>query len=476
MHRHRLLFRGVKVLDLVVMVSCFTFAAILVAPGLDVATIREFMGLRVSLGNFLLFGAFVTLWHLLFSAFGLYDHSVDWNTYPKAVDVLKATSIGTCVIVALSVPFEISFVGARFMLIFWTSVSLLSFCGRLIARKLMVRYNSREERLTRILIVGANSRAVRIARQIDTEQELGCRLGGFIDDTAIHAQDFEELGYKLVAGYQDLADYLGKTPIDEVLVCLPLRSRYEDIANVVSVCEEQGIAVGILRDLFSWNLTTSSVRQIGEQTIVTVRPHAINGGRAATKRLLDVLISAVLIVLLLPVFIIAALAIKLTSPGPVIFSQERIGLNKRRFRMLKFRTMGVGAEQQQAALEHFNEAAGPVFKINADPRITPIGKFLRKSSIDELPQLINVLKGEMSLVGPRPLPTRDYEGFSQDWHRRRVSIRPGITGLWQINGRDQSSFDEWVKLDLEYIDRWSLWLDFQVLLRTLPAVLRGTGE
>jgi len=476
MNPHRHFFNSLRVVDLVIMLACFTVAAILVAPTLDVTTIREFMELRVSLGNFLMLGGLVVLWHLLFSSFGLYKDSLDRITYPKIVDVLKATSVGACCIVALSAPFEISFVGVRFILIFWTSVSLLSFYARLIARKMMGGINDPDEKLRSILIVGVNSRAVRIAHQIDSGKELGYRLAGFVDDTAIHAKDFDKFGYKLVAGYQNLAEYLGKTPIDEVLVCLPLKSRYEDIANVVSVCEEQGIAVGILRDLFSWNLTTSSIRQIGEQTIVTLRPHTINGGRAASKRLLDILISAALIALLLPVFIITALLVKLSSPGPAIFAQERIGVNKRRFKMLKFRTMVAEAEQQQAALEHCNEAAAPVFKISADPRITPLGKFLRKSSIDELPQLLNVLKGEMSLVGPRPLPTRDYEGFSQDWHRRRVSIRPGITGLWQVNGRDQSSFDEWVKLDLEYIDRWSLALDFQILLRTLPAVLRGTGE
>jgi exopolysaccharide biosynthesis polyprenyl glycosylphosphotransferase len=476
MDRYQYFVSGLKVLDLVVMASCFILSAVLVAPGLDVATIREFMGLRISLGNFILFGAFAVLWHLLFSAFGLYGDSLLWNGYRTAIDVLKATSIGTCAIVALAVPFKISFVDARFLLIFWTSVSFLSFCSRLIARELLVRYNRHEENLRRILIVGANTRAVHLARQIETKQELGCRVIGFIDDTAIHAPDFGEFGYQLVAEYKDLSDYLGKTAMDEVLVCLPIKSRSEDISDVVSVCEEQGIAVGILRDLFRWPMATSTVRQFGEQTIITVHPHAIDGSHAATKRAFDVLLSAILIILFLPVFIITTLLIKLVSPGPVIFAHERIGLNKKRFRMLKFRTMVPQAAQQQAALEHFNEAAGPVFKIKDDPRITPVGKFLRKTSIDELPQLINVIKGEMSLVGPRPLPLRDYEGFSKDWHRRRVSVRPGITGLWQVHGRDHSSFDEWMKLDLEYIDRWSLMLDFEVMLKTIPAVLRGSGQ
>jgi lipopolysaccharide/colanic/teichoic acid biosynthesis glycosyltransferase len=170
-----------------------------------------------------------------------------------------------------------------------------------------------------------------------------------------------------------------------------------------------------------------------------------------------------------------ALFIKITSPGPVFFVQERIGLNKRRFMLIKFRTMVVDAERKIHELEHLNEVKGPAFKIKNDPRITRIGRFLRKASIDELPQLINVLKGDMSLVGPRPLPIRDYNGFDEDWHRRRFSVQPGITCLWQCNGRSNVSFDRWMQLDMEYIDNWSLWLDFKILAMTIPAVLRGSG-
>jgi lipopolysaccharide/colanic/teichoic acid biosynthesis glycosyltransferase len=159
----------------------------------------------------------------------------------------------------------------------------------------------------------------------------------------------------------------------------------------------------------------------------------------------------------------------------VFFAQERVGLNKRRFRLYKFRTMIPDAERKLAELECFNELSGPVFKIKNDPRITPIGKFLRKTSIDELPQLYNVLIGDMSLVGPRALPVRDYNGFDQDWHRRRFSVRPGITCLWQVNGRNNVPFDKWMELDLEYIDNWSLWLDLKILLKTIPAVVSGYG-
>jgi lipopolysaccharide/colanic/teichoic acid biosynthesis glycosyltransferase len=167
--------------------------------------------------------------------------------------------------------------------------------------------------------------------------------------------------------------------------------------------------------------------------------------------------------------------VKFTSPGPILFIQERIGLNKRKFRLLKFRTMVVDAEQKQESLQEQNENDGPVFKISNDPRITPCGKFLRRTSLDELPQLFNVLLGDMSLVGPRPLPIRDYIGFSEDWHRRRFSVRPGITCLWQISGRSSITFERWMELDMEYIKHWSLWLDFKILLATVSAVMKQRG-
>jgi exopolysaccharide biosynthesis polyprenyl glycosylphosphotransferase len=193
------------------------------------------------------------------------------------------------------------------------------------------------------------------------------------------------------------------------------------------------------------------------------------------KRLLDVVASRTLFILFAPIFLSVAVLVKFHSSGPVFFVQERVGINKRRFRMYKFRTMVANAAREQLNLERLNEADGPVFKIKNDPRITCLGKFLRKTSIDELPQFLNVLKGDMSLVGPRPLPIRDYLGFDQDWIRRRFSVRPGITCLWQVNGRSSVSFKEWMELDLHYIDHWSFWMDVKLLAKTNPAVLKGAG-
>jgi exopolysaccharide biosynthesis polyprenyl glycosylphosphotransferase len=217
------------------------------------------------------------------------------------------------------------------------------------------------------------------------------------------------------------------------------------------------------------------VDQFEGEYFLTLHTGTIEGWPAVVKRAIDIALSLTLIILLAPLFLIVALLIKTTSPGPVFFLQERLGLNKRRFRICKFRTMDPDAEAKMAELEDFNEVDGPAFKIKDDPRITPIGGFLRNKSIDELPQFFNVLKGDMSLVGPRPLPVRDYEGFDQDWQRRRFSIRPGITCLWQVNGRSNVSFDRWMELDMQYIDQWSLLLDLKILLKTVPAVLKGSG-
>ena len=201
----------------------------------------------------------------------------------------------------------------------------------------------------------------------------------------------------------------------------------------------------------------------------------MQGRQVLIKRVADIFISLILICLFAPFFFLIAVLIKITSAGPVFFIQERLGLNKRRFRLYKFRTMVSDAEKKIAGLKDQNEVSGPVFKIKNDPRITRVGKLLRKTSIDEFPQLFNVLKGDMSLVGPRPLPVRDYEGFDRDWQRRRFSVRPGITCLWQVNGRSNTPFEKWMELDMSYIDNWSLWLDMKILVQTIPAVLRGSG-
>jgi len=276
-----------------------------------------------------------------------------------------------------------------------------------------------------------------------------------------------------MGGLSLLPNLLKEEPIELVLIGLPVRSCYEEIQHVINVCESVGVESHYMQDVFA---TTRNVHQtsasLPEFAVLADPPNVIG---QAVKRLFDILISGVLLLLASPILLLIVIAIKATDFGPAFFVQERYGKNRQRFRMYKFRTMVVDAEARQAALEHANETGGPTFKLKSDPRVTRIGAFLRKTSLDELPQLVNVLQGEMSLVGPRPLPLRDVSRFESAWLLRRFSALPGLTCLWQVRGRSNTTFDDWMKFDLEYIDNWSLSLDFLILAQTIPAVLRGSG-
>jgi exopolysaccharide biosynthesis polyprenyl glycosylphosphotransferase len=274
---------------------------------------------------------------------------------------------------------------------------------------------------------------------------------------------------------EQLDSVIAEQPVDEVLVALPIDKYGPLVETIVRHCEEQGIIVRVRTEMSHLQVARSYVDELEGVPVMTIQSGPADSWQLIMKRVIDILGSAALLLALAPLFTIVALLIKCDSPGPVFFTQERIGLNKRRFRLLKFRTMVDGAHKQQSKLEHLNEAKGPVFKIKNDPRITRLGNFLRHFSIDELPQLFNVLRGDMSLVGPRPLPVRDVERIDTISHKRRFSIKPGITCLWQVNGRSDIGFDEWVRLDLEYIDKWSLGLDARILLKTIPVVLKGPG-
>jgi exopolysaccharide biosynthesis polyprenyl glycosylphosphotransferase len=263
--------------------------------------------------------------------------------------------------------------------------------------------------------------------------------------------------------------------VDEVLVALSIDKYRPLVETIVRRCEEQGIIVRVRTEMFNLQVARSYLDDLQGVPVMTIQSGPVDSWQLLMKRFIDIVGSAALLLALAPLFAVVILLIRLDSPGRVFFAQERVGFNKRRFRMLKFRTMVEGSDQQQRMFEQLNEAEGPVFKIKNDPRITWMGKFLRRFSIDELPQLFNVLRGDMSLVGPRPLPVRDVERIDKQWHKRRFSIKPGITCLWQVNGRSNIGFNEWVRMDLDYIDKWSLGLDLVILLKTLPAVLRGPG-
>jgi exopolysaccharide biosynthesis polyprenyl glycosylphosphotransferase len=244
--------------------------------------------------------------------------------------------------------------------------------------------------------------------------------------------------------------------------------------QIFLMCEELGIRTRVAMNIFPNRVARLEVEELEGVPFLTFTTTPSNEAQLASKRILDVAVSMMLLVLTMPVLLIAALAIRLTSPGSILFKQERIGLNGRIFTLYKFRTMIDNAHELRGEVNHLNEMTGPVFKAKDDPRVTPIGRWLRKFSLDEVPQLWNVLKGDMSLVGPRPPIPEEVASYHR-WHRRRLSMKPGLTCLWQVSGRNDIDFDRWMQLDLQYIDNWSPSLDLKILLRTIPAVLSGKG-
>ena len=273
----------------------------------------------------------------------------------------------------------------------------------------------------------------------------------------------------------ELSLLLHKHSINLMVVSLAGVERHL-LAPLVAACEREGVEVLLRPGLLAASPYRLVAEEFGGEPVFYYRAQAAEPWLLFVKQVLDYFLAAVLLVALAPLWALLALAVPLTSAGPVLYRQPRAGLNGRPFTMLKFRSMRNDAEQHQAELAAHNEMRGPVFKVTADPRVTPLGRFLRRFSLDELPQLWNVLRGEMSLVGPRPLPVEEVKRFADDAYRRRLSVKPGLTCLWQISGRnDISDFDDWVRLDLAYIDQWSLWLDLKIMIATIPVALLGRG-
>ncbi|NYF89643.1 exopolysaccharide biosynthesis polyprenyl glycosylphosphotransferase [Edaphobacter lichenicola] len=346
---------------------------------------------------------------------------------------------------------------------------------RLVARATMQVFRARGHNRRHVLIVGTNRRANSFVQELASHPEWGYCIQGFVDDQWWSKQTADSQLGTIVGGLDSVPELLRTLPVDEVIVALPLASFYQQIAGIISSCRDHGIAVRFLGTFFDQDESKRSDFLRGTIGTITLHDESWDAWAFLIKRATDITVSLLLLLALAPLFLMIALLIKLTDPGPVFFRQIRMGYGKRPFEILKFRTMVQNAERLMSQVEHLNETQGPTFKLKNDPRITSAGKFLRKTSLDEIPQLINVLVGHMSLVGPRPLPLRDYEGFSQDWHRRRFSVKPGITCLWQIMGRSSIGFDEWMALDMRYIDQWSVWLDIKILFQTIPAVFRGSG-
>jgi exopolysaccharide biosynthesis polyprenyl glycosylphosphotransferase len=474
-YRRRVLLNALKTFDLLVTIALFLLATYIALPTKSAMSLAEFLSLRVRIANFALFAALLIMWHLAYAACGLYNSRRMLGCLADIRDLIKACIAGTIMIGIAGLVFHVKMFSARFLVAF-----LIAACAASISSRLVIRFGLHQVRkhgrnLRNIVIVGTGPRASQFAKIVESKPELGYKILGFIDQPWAGLEEFHRNGHKVIADFAGLEELLRTHVVDEVVIALPIRTLHMQAAQIAAACEVQGITFRVFSDLFDLRIASARADDMLGELLITHHTGMTEGWRTDAKRLFDIVVSSALLLLLIPLLVVIAAGVKLSGPGPVLFAQSRVGLGKRRFKMYKFRTMDADAEQRISQLKHLNEVSGPVFKLRDDPRITPFGKCLRKCSLDELPQLINVIKGEMSLVGPRPLPLRDYEGFNQDWQRRRFSVRPGLTCLWQIAGRSTIPFETWMQLDLEYIDGWSLWLDMQILLRTIPAVLKGFG-
>jgi exopolysaccharide biosynthesis polyprenyl glycosylphosphotransferase len=471
----RMGFRALRLVDIALLMLSFGLAGLLSARSFNWTTIEQFLASKISLSSFVFFAIAILLCCGSFSLCNLYESKRLSTRSAEAADVLRAVTISTLFLWCGARLFSILHSKSYFLLAFWAIASLLIISARSLLRYLLAGIRKRGRNLHHILVLGSNARAIEFGRRIEAMPERGYRLLGFVDDDWPGLEGFKASGLRLACNNAGFSEFLRENVVDEIAIFLPVRSFYERAAEMAKLAKQQGIIVRLDTDVFDLKFAHARTEPSDGPSHIVASTSGVDGWQLLFKRAIDVVGSVALLIIFCPVFLLAAALIKLTSPGPVFFAQKRVGLNKRRFTMYKFRTMVPTAESIQEKLVHLNEMSGPVFKIRNDPRITPIGHILRKTSIDELPQLFNVLKGDMSLVGPRAMSVRDYQFFSEDWQRRRFSVPPGITCLWQVHGRNTIPFEQWMILDMQYIDRWSLWLDFKILALTIPAVLKGLG-
>lgn len=432
-------------------------------------------------GNLAYFVIFVLVWCGAAADQRLFVSRRDDNLTVQFISVGKAV-VSSLIFTGFVIGFFTRSIPERDFLVFFGALSLLTMSVfRLGLRLILWNLRRRGFNYRQILIIGANERSERLVEIIQNHGQYGYQVAGFLEDDPERVPILRKFQVAHLGGFDDLERVLANRVIDEVYITLTVRSFYEVIQRCAHLCEGVGVMVRMTADLFPLRIATSRVSLLEDIPILSLCAVPDQHFQLFLKCAVDFVASTLALVVLGPlVFAPVAALIKLegllrpNARGPVFFTQERVGLNGRRFRMVKFRSMVRNAEELRKELEHLNEADGPVFKIRNDPRITFIGKIIRKTSIDELPQLFNVWVGTMSLVGPRPPIPSEVAQYSWD-QRRRLSVKPGMTGLWQISGRSNLSFREWVDLDLAYIDTWSVAQDFRIIFKTVQVVVQGKG-
>jgi exopolysaccharide biosynthesis polyprenyl glycosylphosphotransferase len=401
---------------------------------------------------------------------GLYRLRVRWSFRSQAVAMGQAMVVMALATLAALFLFKLPDVSRAFVLLLLPSLALISLLVRLVIHGFLTSLRRRGRNSRNLVIIGSGPAAIRFAHEIHGRPALGLRVIGYLNGLS----NEPSMGLPFLGSYDDLAGLLHDQVVDEVAICLDL-AEWEVIQSLVEVCRAEGKVVRIpLAGAFLGGSVTY-VENLSGIPVLSLMEAPDRQIGLAIKRLVDISVAAVGLVVGLPLLVLISIAVLADSGWPVFFRQERVGLHGRRFRLVKFRTMVTDAEARRADLLHLNEVNGRAFKVTNDPRTTALGRILRRTSLDELPQLWNVLLGEMSMVGPRPPMPSEVDEYDP-WHRRRLSMKPGITGLWQVAARREADFDRWVEMDLQYIDHWSLLLDTKIALRTLPAMLRAEGR
>ncbi len=472
--RHKLFLYALRILDQGLLL--LTLAVVVsLTDGPGTARIRELFGGQYDEDDILGLLALSFGWFVCFNTFVHYETNRLRSLRSELLEVVTATAACGFLLAVVGSLLGLPRFTRDTVVVFWIVATALCVGGRIAVRwglgaARLSGHNSR-----RVLILGDLEQARSIATRIAANRLLGYRVVGLVSAGRPDTGDSDSGADPPVVGrHDDLKAVLERYPVDEMILCLRADRYTTAIGAAIQLADDLGIVVRLFPDeALSRLVAKMHVERFENAHVVTLfRENMLL--QLLLKRVLDVVVSFVLLLLLSPLLVAVAIGIKLTSPGPVLFAQERVGMNRRRFRMLKFRSMYMNAEQRLGEVAHLNEMDGPVFKVTNDPRVTPLGRWLRTTSIDELPQLFNVLRGEMSLVGPRP-PIPD-EVDQYEWlYRKRLSIKPGVTCFWQISGRNDVSFRQWMELDRTYVDNWSLWLDVKILLRTVPAVLFRKG-
>ncbi len=420
---------------------------------------------------FLLF--IIPVWLFCLHYWGIYDSLRTKRSVDVVSQLFKAHAIAA--IVSSSVVFfvEPHEFGRRLFVQFLLFSFAFLAAGKLTLRTLLYLFRRRGYNTRNILLVNNGAMAEKFIRLVQQHAVWGYHIIGILGEPVLQAMD--DRIYPFLGKVDDIIDVCRQGIVDEVVFCLPA-SKAAEIENLVYEMNEMGITSRMVLDVCDFSAGRRELFMFhGELPMLTFYSKAFDARKLLAKRMLDIVGASVGLVLLALLLPFLALAIKLNSPGPIFFSQERVGENGRRFRCWKLRSMTVDAEERKQELMAHNEMQGQMFKMKHDPRVTGVGRFLRKTSLDEVPQFWNVFKGEMSLVGTRP-PTPDEVALYENWHRKRICIKPGITGLWQVSGRNQiQDFDQVARLDIQYIEQWSLWLDIKLLLLTFWVVLVRRG-